>query len=50
MARVQFPAMAKYFEGFFLTDHIPPTYNESAWQKMAQSPLNLYILRRKAKV
>jgi len=40
VARVQFPAMAEYLEGFFLADHILPTRPESARQKLAQYPLS----------
>jgi len=42
VARVQFPAVAKYFKGFFpcLIDHSLPTRPEPARHKMAQSPLN----------
>ena len=39
VARVQFPATAEYFKGFFPADRTLPTRPEPAWQKMAQSPL-----------
>jgi len=35
---------------FFLADHTLPTRPEPVWQKMAQSPLNLYTLKRRAEV
>jgi len=40
VARVQFPATAEYFKGFFLADHTLPTHPEPTWQTMAQSALN----------
>ena len=40
VVRGQFPAMAKYFKGYFPVDHTLPTPSGPAWQKMAQSPLN----------
>jgi len=40
VARVQFPATAEYFKGFFPADRTLPTRPEPGWQKMAQSPLN----------
>jgi len=39
VARVQFPATAEYFKGFFPADRTLSTRPEPAWQKMAQSPL-----------
>jgi len=40
VTRVQLLATAEYFTSFSLADHTLPTRRESAWQKMAQSPLN----------
>jgi len=40
VARVQFPATAEYFKGFFSADRTLPIRPEPSWQKMAQSPLN----------
>ena len=49
VGRVQFPAVTSTSREFSLADHTLPTRPESAEQNMAQSPLNLWSMRRQAK-
>lgn len=39
VARAPFPAMTEYCKGFSPADIAPPTSPQSAWQKIAHSPL-----------